>query len=1446
MAGEATAELLNKLIERGEEVGQCLVLLRELSEREDKAAQRSERAAEREEKSKARDWELKLKELELREKELEIKNRGSQDHISSDMKIKVKLPKFVEGQDIEVFLTSFERLASVHSWPKSQWPVHLIPQLSGKALEAYSRMSLMESNNYDLIKKAILDRYGLNAWQYREKFRSCKQAIGETYKEFSVRLKSYFEHWKETEGIVNDYDQLVDLILREQLVFSSDQDLQIWLREHQPKTVAELVNLAEAYQLAHKESDQRRYQRRSFLYKNSKTDSGEKISETGKSGEFGQKQTKRACYVCDSTEHLIADCPFKVNKDRTQGESGGKPRQANSLLYSPTKQGFRGKIVDIPVVAKHVDGEIELTNGLKIMNGFVDDKPVTVLRDTGCTAIFISENLAEQKEVSGKEKDVILADGSTRKCKEVRIKLDTPYICGNVDALVMSNPFADLVIGNVGYIYTESESLESFQAMTRSMTKQNLSDELMQIKSDEKWKQDDFESTPVYDQNGRDQSYKDILCADDLVNEQNADASLNKVMQLSLSPENISRNTHFFKKSNVLYRAFHHKDGSVTNQVIVPKKYRTKLLQIAHDVPFSGHMGNRKTRNRLLQNFFWPGMFKDVAAYCRSCPNCQRSVAKGRVRKAKLIPIPPMSEPFSRVAIDIVGPLTRTKRGNRYILTLCDYSTKFPEAIPLKSIDTETVAEALLGIFSRLGIPKEILSDQGSNFTSALMKELCKLLGVKKLQSTPYHPEANGLVERFNGTLKRMLTCFVQDEQSEWDVLLPYLLFAYREVPQDTTGFSPFELLYGRHIRGPLTVIRESWEGQKDEVSNNSVLSYILQTRERLTKMSELAQKQEWCNKKKQKVYYDRNACMRSLKPGQKVSILLPSESNKLLAQWKGPFEVIEQVSPVDYVVQVGKYKKCQKSFHINMLKEWIDREDENSKSPQASNMLLDRNVDREVSIPILLTQVSDNEDTETADIENPLLVPHESVVNVEINKDISDGQYEELKTLLHSYQDVLTDIPGKTQLLQHDLKLLTDIPVCKKAYILPYALRDKVKKEVQDMVGAGIAEKSNSPYASPIVVVPKKDGSIRLCVDYRQLNQVTIFDPQPMPKLEDIINKLGKAKFFSKLDLTKGFWQIPLSENSKSKSAFVTPFGHFQFTVMPFGMVNSSASFVRLMKMVLSDFEDFADSFIDDIIIFSESWHDHLCHIKEVLEALRRACLTAKPSKCVFAYKQIEFLAHIVGNGEVHPTQEKIKAIQNIPTPKTKKQVRSFIGAIGFYRRFIPHFANSSAVITDLTANGKPNKVKWTNEHQKAFDALKSALVSYPVLQNPDFSCNFILQTDACDRGIGAVLLQENSEYRHPIIFISKKLLPREQRYSTVEKECLAIVRSCQTLREYLIGKEFSIETDHFPLQWLNKMKDQNMRLLRWSLVLQEYRFTVHHILGKNNILADMLSRSW
>ena len=217
----------------------------------------------------------------------------------------------------------------------------------------------------------------------------------------------------------------------------------------------------------------------------------------------------------------------------------------------------------------------------------------------------------------------------------------------------------------------------------------------------------------------------------------------------------------------------------------------------------AGHLGRQKTMDRIRQRFYWPKVYHHVKNHCRTCAQCQKSSMKG-VRKAPLVPLPIMDEPFQRIAMDIVGPLPRSSSGKRYILVICDYATRYPEAVALRTIDANAVAEELLTFFSRVGVPEEILTDQGTNFMSQLLSEAYRLLKIKPIRTTPYHPQTDGLVERFNGTLKAMLKKAASEDGRDWDRLLPYLLFAYREVPQASTGFSPFELLYGHNVRGPL------------------------------------------------------------------------------------------------------------------------------------------------------------------------------------------------------------------------------------------------------------------------------------------------------------------------------------------------------------------------------------------------------------------------------------------------------------------------------------------------------------------------------------------------------------------------------------------------------------------------------------------------------------------
>ena len=271
--------------------------------------------------------------------------------------------------------------------------------------------------------------------------------------------------------------------------------------------------------------------------------------------------------------------------------------------------------------------------------------------------------------------------------------------------------------------------------------------------------------------------------------------------------------------------------------------------------------------------------------------------------------------------MDIVGPLPKSKSGNRLLLVICDYATRYPEAIPLKRIDAEHIEEKLVQVFARVGVPQEILTDQGSNFTSQLLAELYQLLHIHPIRTTPYHPQTDGLVERFNQTLKTMLRKVATKEVRDWDKLIPYILFAYREVPQASTGFLPFELLYGRNVRGPLDVLRESWEASKPEDDN--IVSYVLLTREKPMKMKELVQDNLAQAQERQKNWYDRNARVRKFLPGDQVLVLLPTATSKLLAQWQRPYEVLKRIGKVDYIIDMHDRRKRKRIFHVNMLRKF-------------------------------------------------------------------------------------------------------------------------------------------------------------------------------------------------------------------------------------------------------------------------------------------------------------------------------------------------------------------------------------------------------------------------------------------------------------------------------------------------------------------------------------------
>ena len=465
----------------------------------------------------------------------------------------------------------------------------------------------------------------------------------------------------------------------------------------------------------------------------------------------------------------------------------------------------------------------------------------------------------------------------------------------------------------------------------------------------------------------------------------------------------------FEEKSGVLYRLYKHpyvNGGKLLKQVMVPEKLRRPIMEVAHGSIMGGHMGIKKTTDKIQSAFYWPGIQGDVTRFCKSCDVCQKTVSKGSVPKVPLEKMPLIDKPFKRVAIDLVGPISPpSEEGHRYILTLVDFSTRYPEAVPLKNIDTETVAEALVDIFSRLGVPEEILSDLGTQFVSDCMREVTRLLSIKQLTTTPYHPMCKSLTEKFNGTMKSMLKRLCSEQPRQWHRYINPLLFAYREVPKESTGFSPFELLYGRAVRGPMAILKQLWTKEVDEPEVKNSYQYVFELREKLEDTLKLAHSELEKAQQKGKHYYDHKSKVRKFQSGEKVLILLPTDHNKLLMQWKGPFEVSSVVGLNDYKVKV---KGKEKVYHANLLKKYFEREEttaEGAVSGGVGATCVDDAVD--------CAAKADEAEGENVDLLEPgAYVAKESIEDVKTGPNLTDDQRNEFMDLAKQFANLFTEAP--------------------------------------------------------------------------------------------------------------------------------------------------------------------------------------------------------------------------------------------------------------------------------------------------------------------------------------------------------------------------------------------------------------------------------------------------
>ncbi|XGW05285.1 hypothetical protein V3C99_016006 [Haemonchus contortus] len=422
--------------------------------------------------------------------------------------------------------------------------------------------------------------------------------------------------------------------------------------------------------------------------------------------------------------------------------------------------------------------------------------------------------------------------------------------------------------------------------------------------------------------------------------------------------------------------------------------------------------------------------------------------------------------------------------------------------------------------------------------------------------------------------------------------------------------------------------------------------------------------------------------------------------------------------------------------------------------------------------------------------------------------------------------------------------------PVTLKARPVPLSIRPMLRELLEDLQKRDIIEKSSSPWAFPIVLVEKKDGSLRLCVDYRELNKKIKQDSYPLPTIEAILQSLAGKKFFSTLDLCSGYWQIPLSKTAKEKSAFTTPEGLFQFKVTPFGLSTSPAVFQRLMDNVLHDLlgkEVFC--YIDDIIICTETKARHLELLGKVCEKLKGAGLRLKAKKCVLLQNKVAFLGHLIDSEGVHMDPGKVAAVRDYPRPKNVKELRTFLGMASYYRKFCLGFSKQAGCLFNLTS--AKAKWAWNQEHERAFEKVKSMICSAPVLAQPDIEAArrgdrpFVICTDASTTGLGAVLSQEGKDgHLHPIFFASKSLSKAERNYHITDLEALAVVFALRRFHMFIYGLPTTVITDHQPLTALFQRSNVSTRILRWSLEVQRYNLHIKYVKGKANVIADALSR--
>ena len=549
-----------------------------------------------------------------------------------------------------------------------------------------------------------------------------------------------------------------------------------------------------------------------------------------------EKSGRIICFICKKPGHMQKDCYYKNKNYNRNFKNNEKKRTRQEKVYIATKDSENCEYEDHEE-AEDSDQNVcyNINNGrINTFQGKINGKAAQIMRDSGCTTAIVKKKFVDDKHMDNGKTTLKFANGDSEVVPTANVCIESPIYSGETRVACFDTEF-DAIIGNIPGAKCLC-AVETENPGNKDFIKVQENDETLK----ECW---------------------------------------NKAKM----------NLRNFKiKDNILYKI----NETGYYLVCVPLKFRENILYLAHDSIGGGHLGVEKTLNKIQREFYWPNLNNDVADYCRTCSVCQKYGP--RVQKAPLKSIPVTPIPFLKVGIDLIGPFMTSGRKQKYVLTMIDYATRYPDSVVIPNKKLRTIAGALMKIFSRIGFPKYILSDQEPTFMSAVINEMYKCLGIKALHSSPYHPQCNGLTENFQRTLKNMIKKFTIENPRDWDLWLDIFLFAYRDSKHKSTGFTPFQLLYGHETRGPLSIIRNSWINDPDKYVELSD-EYVEEIKEKLIEFRKKAEENISDSQRSQEKYYNKNTKLREFKENEEVWVLLPNKKNSLILEWQGPYKVLKK-----------------------------------------------------------------------------------------------------------------------------------------------------------------------------------------------------------------------------------------------------------------------------------------------------------------------------------------------------------------------------------------------------------------------------------------------------------------------------------------------------------------------------------------------------------------------